>query len=70
MRHAQDAPLAGADPVVWYSFGVTHVVRVEDFPIMPVEVGSTAVLHCTPQWVTLHARLRAGRAQRKRRLRV
>ncbi len=35
----QDAPLEGADPVVWYSFGVTHVVRPEDFPIMPVEVG-------------------------------
>lgn len=45
MRHAQDVPLAGADPVVWYSFGVTHVVRVEDFPIMPVEVSGTAVLH-------------------------
>ena len=34
----QDAPLLGSDPVVWYSFGVTHVVRPEDFPIMPVEV--------------------------------
>lgn len=34
----QDASLEGADPVVWYSFGVTHVVRPEDFPIMPVEV--------------------------------
>ncbi|KAG2422471.1 hypothetical protein HXX76_015995 [Chlamydomonas incerta] len=35
---AQDAPLLGADPVVWYSFGVTHAPRVEDFPVMPVEV--------------------------------
>ncbi|KAG1669432.1 hypothetical protein FOA52_004065 [Chlamydomonas sp. UWO 241] len=34
----EDAPLVGADPVVWYSFGVTHVIRPEDFPIMPVEV--------------------------------
>ncbi|PNH10594.1 Copper amine oxidase 1, partial [Tetrabaena socialis] len=34
----EDAPLEGADPVVWYSFGVTHIVRPEDFPIMPVEV--------------------------------
>ena len=25
------------DPVVWYSFGVTHLPRIEDFPIMPVE---------------------------------
>lgn len=30
----QELPLAGADPVVWYSFGVTHVVRTEDFPVM------------------------------------
>lgn len=34
----EDTSLEGADPVVWYSFGVTHVVRPEDFPIMPVEV--------------------------------
>ena len=34
----QDAPLLGSDPVVWYSFGVTHAPRVEDFPVMPVEV--------------------------------
>ncbi|ORX90599.1 hypothetical protein K493DRAFT_230233 [Basidiobolus meristosporus CBS 931.73] len=25
------------DIVLWYNFGLTHVVRVEDFPIMPVE---------------------------------
>jgi primary-amine oxidase len=25
------------DPVLWYSFGVTHLPRVEDFPVMPVE---------------------------------
>jgi primary-amine oxidase len=23
--------------VVWHSFGVTHVVRPEDWPVMPVE---------------------------------
>ncbi|MEW5306570.1 MAG: hypothetical protein WDW36_009026 [Sanguina aurantia] len=33
----EDAPLADADPVAWYCFGVTHLVRIEDFPIMPVE---------------------------------
>lgn len=33
----QDRSLVGADPVIWYSFGVTHLPRVEDFPIMPVE---------------------------------
>ena len=37
-ENTQDAPLAGADPVAWYCFGVTHVVRPEDFPIMPCEV--------------------------------
>jgi primary-amine oxidase len=34
----QDKPLAGADPVIWHSFGITHLPRLEDFPIMPVEV--------------------------------
>ncbi|EFJ39825.1 copper amine oxidase [Volvox carteri f. nagariensis] len=34
----EDWSLEGSDPVVWYSFGVTHIVRPEDFPIMPVEV--------------------------------
>ena len=23
--------------MLWYSFGVTHFVRPEDFPVMPVE---------------------------------
>jgi primary-amine oxidase len=35
---ADDAPLAGSDPVIWHSFGITHLPRLEDFPIMPVEV--------------------------------
>lgn len=30
--------MEGADPVIWYSFGVTHAPRVEDFPVMPVEI--------------------------------
>jgi hypothetical protein len=34
----QDRSLVDADPVVWYSYGITHNPRVEDFPIMPVEV--------------------------------
>jgi len=34
---AQDRPIAGTDVVVWYTFGVTHFVRPEDWPVMPVE---------------------------------
>lgn len=37
---AASKELAGSDPVVWYSFGLTHIVRPEDFPIMPCEVCS------------------------------
>lgn len=29
----QDRALQDADPVVWHSFGVTHLPRLEDFPI-------------------------------------
>jgi primary-amine oxidase len=29
--------LAGGDPVVWVQFGINHIPRVEDFPVMPVE---------------------------------
>ena len=31
-----DAPLDNADLVVWYTFGAHHVVRPEDWPVMPV----------------------------------
>ena len=34
---AQDRNVADTDVVVWYSFGVTHFVRPEDWPVMPVE---------------------------------
>lgn len=27
-----------ADPVIWISFGTTHIPRVEDFPVMPCDV--------------------------------
>jgi primary-amine oxidase len=32
-----DRPIADTDVVVWYTFGVTHFVRPEDWPVMPVE---------------------------------
>ena len=36
-RYAQaDRPLAGEDVVLWYTFGAHHVVRPEDWPVMPV----------------------------------
>jgi primary-amine oxidase len=34
---AQDRQLVDEDVVVWYTFGVTHVPRPEDWPVMPVE---------------------------------
>jgi primary-amine oxidase len=34
---AADRPIADTDVVVWYTFGVTHFVRPEDWPVMPVE---------------------------------
>ncbi|KAG2179785.1 hypothetical protein INT43_003568 [Umbelopsis isabellina] len=30
-------PIENTDIVMWYTFGITHLVRVEDFPVMPVE---------------------------------
>jgi primary-amine oxidase len=33
---AADRPLDGQDVVVWYTFGTHHVVRPEDWPVMPV----------------------------------
>jgi primary-amine oxidase len=33
---AQDRPLENQDLVVWYTFGHHHVVRPEDWPVMPV----------------------------------
>ena len=34
---AKDRPLENTDLVVWHAFGVTHVPRPEDWPVMPVE---------------------------------
>jgi primary-amine oxidase len=34
---AVDRPLVNTDLVVWYTFGLTHFVRPEDWPVMPVE---------------------------------
>jgi primary-amine oxidase len=34
---AADRPISGTDVVVWHTFGVTHITRPEDWPVMPVE---------------------------------
>ncbi len=34
---ARDRALVDTDVVVWYTFGVSHVPRPEDWPVMPVE---------------------------------
>ena len=34
---AADRSIADTDIVLWYTFGVTHFVRPEDWPVMPVE---------------------------------
>jgi primary-amine oxidase len=34
---AADRPVADTDVVVWHTFGVTHIPRPEDWPVMPVE---------------------------------
>jgi primary-amine oxidase len=34
---AQDRPIVDTDVVLWHTFGLTHVVRPEDWPVMPVE---------------------------------
>ncbi len=33
----QGRSIEDADVVLWYSFGVTHIPRAEDWPVMPVE---------------------------------
>ncbi len=33
----RDDKIENEDIILWHSFGVTHIPRVEDFPIMPVE---------------------------------
>ena len=34
---AQDRPLRNADVVLWYVFGIHHITRVEDWPVMPAD---------------------------------
>jgi primary-amine oxidase len=34
---AADRPLDGEDLVLWHTFGLSHIARPEDWPVMPVE---------------------------------
>ncbi|CAF4224513.1 unnamed protein product, partial [Adineta steineri] len=35
-KHKDDS-LVNCDLVTWYTFGINHIVRAEDWPVMPVE---------------------------------
>jgi primary-amine oxidase len=37
---AADRPIENADVVLWYVFGINHVTRPEDWPVMPVDTVS------------------------------
>ena len=37
---ADDEPLENSDVVLWYVFGLHHITRVEDWPIMPADIVS------------------------------
>ncbi|MGH9090937.1 MAG: primary-amine oxidase [Acidimicrobiales bacterium] len=41
---AADRPIANEDVVLWYTFGVTHLPRPEDWPVMPVEYAGFSLL--------------------------
>ena len=42
----QDRPLVDTDVVLWYTFGTNHVVRPEDWPVMPVHPIGFRLLPC------------------------
>jgi primary-amine oxidase len=37
---AQDRPIENTDVVLWYVFGIHHITRPEDWPVMPVDTVS------------------------------
>jgi len=41
---SQDRKLVDEDVVVWYTFGVTHIPRPEDWPVMPVEYAGFSLI--------------------------
>ncbi len=43
---AADRPVADTDVVLWHTFGVTHIPRPEDWPVMPVEYTGFSLVPC------------------------
>ena len=41
---AQDRSVDNTEIVVWHTFGVTHVPRPEDWPVMPVEYAGFSLI--------------------------
>lgn len=41
---ARNEPIEDEDIVVWHTFGLTHVPRPEDWPVMPVDYAKVALL--------------------------
>jgi primary-amine oxidase len=37
---SDDEPLENTDVVLWYVFGIQHITRVEEWPVMPVDIVS------------------------------
>ena len=37
---AQNRPIENTDVVIWYVFGIHHITRPEDWPVMPVDIVS------------------------------
>ena len=37
---AQNRPISGTDVVLWYVFGIHHITRPEDWPVMPADTVS------------------------------
>jgi primary-amine oxidase len=40
---ARNEDVRNQDIVVWHTFGMTHNPRVEDFPVMPVEISTISL---------------------------
>lgn len=43
---ARNEPVRDQDVVLWHTFGMTHNPRVEDFPVMPVEITTISLKPC------------------------